>query len=190
MAAGGSKIGIFSFARYDPEFNTKKRARTSMMDSEEQIFTANELILLQRACKILVHEIAHMYNIGHCVYAACIMNGSGNLEEDYRQPIHLCPLDLRKFQHALQFDVTQRYLALLGFFQRYGMQSDAQWVQTILERMASSINTVSDNTDTPSNNMAQKPQQQQAILVSSSSEEEENEQSSDDAPPNKKPRLN
>lgn len=76
-----------------------------------------------------------MFNIGHCVYAACIMNGSGNLEEDYRQPIHLCPVDLRKFQHALSFDVEQRYLALLAFFVKYNMPEDAKWIQDMLKLM-------------------------------------------------------
>lgn len=62
-------------------------------------------------------------------YAQCCMNGSGHLQEDYRQPIHLCPVDLKKMQEALKFDVWQRYEALLKFFEKYEMKSDAQWIR-------------------------------------------------------------
>ena len=34
-------------------------------------------ILLFRACKTAAHEILHMYGLGHCVYRACLMNGTG-----------------------------------------------------------------------------------------------------------------
>lgn len=64
LAAGGDRVGVFSLARYNPEFlnKPKKRAR----EHEKLGMTENELILMQRACKIIVHEIMHNFNIGHC----------------------------------------------------------------------------------------------------------------------------
>ena len=34
-----------------------------------------------RACKVMVHEVCHMFGIKHCVYFHCLMNGSNHDEE-------------------------------------------------------------------------------------------------------------
>lgn len=57
-----------------------------------------EVLLLGRSCKILVHEIGHLLGVDHCVHFRCVMNGSGHLAEDFRQPAHMCPVDLRKLK--------------------------------------------------------------------------------------------
>jgi archaemetzincin len=33
-----------------------------------------EDLLLRRNCKVLAHEIAHMFGITHCVFFNCLMN--------------------------------------------------------------------------------------------------------------------
>ena len=38
---------------------------------------------LQRSCRLLVHEICHLFCIDHCIFHACCMNGSGHLQEDF-----------------------------------------------------------------------------------------------------------
>lgn len=38
---------------------------------------------LQRSCKLLVHEIAHLLGVDHCIWFSCCMNGSGHLSEDF-----------------------------------------------------------------------------------------------------------
>ncbi|EDO38259.1 predicted protein, partial [Nematostella vectensis] len=119
MASGNKGVAVFSFARYDPvitfstefwyeiekTFNFKEEERTSLM--------------LQRSCKLLVHEIAHLFGIDHCIWYACCMNGSGHLGEDFSQPIHLCPVDLHKVQKLCGFDVVLRYKGLLRFFREH-----------------------------------------------------------------------
>jgi archaemetzincin len=124
MAAGGSRVGVFSMCRYDPDFRakkTKKRAKKS---------TNHATVLLHRSAKVVVHEIAHMFNVGHCVYYDCCMNGSGHLEEDYRQPIHLCPIDLRKIQIATGCNVWERYKKLMAFYEEFGMDGEASWIRS------------------------------------------------------------
>lgn len=58
------RVGVFSFARYDPRF----------WGEEEQEGDAS--LVLRRTLKVCVHEIGHMYGISHCVYFSCFMNGS------------------------------------------------------------------------------------------------------------------
>lgn len=57
MAAGGSGAGIFSLCRYDPNFNSTE---PSSLDRDR--------ILLARSCKVMVHELAHMFGIDHCTF--------------------------------------------------------------------------------------------------------------------------
>jgi len=54
------------------------------------------------------------------------------LEEDYRQSIHLCPVDLRKFQILLDFDVLERYAALERFYSCYHMHDSLEWVKDMI----------------------------------------------------------
>ena len=65
----------------------------------------------------------------------CIMNGSGHLEEDYRQSIHVCPVDLRKFQHLVGFDILHRYRALLKFYESYHMEENASWTRDMIQHL-------------------------------------------------------
>jgi len=60
-------------------------AAAAAMDEEE-------CVLLQRCCKLLVHEIGHLLGVGHCIHYACCMQGSGHLLEDFEQPSFLCPV--------------------------------------------------------------------------------------------------
>ncbi len=54
----------------------------------------------------------------------------GHLEEDFKQPMYLCPVDLRKLQVLCGFDVIQRYEGLLVFFSKHDMAEEAEWVQS------------------------------------------------------------
>lgn len=74
---------------------------------------------LSRLCKTASHELGHCFGMDHCVYYACIMQGTSGLTEDVRQPPHLCPVDLAKVLHATATNPSQRYRALLGFCERF-----------------------------------------------------------------------
>jgi archaemetzincin len=53
-------------------------------------------ILLKRACKVVVKEIAHMFGLKNCIYFSCNLNGFNSMEEFDNRPIELCPVCLRK----------------------------------------------------------------------------------------------
>ncbi|MBN2496763.1 MAG: hypothetical protein JXR96_19385 [Deltaproteobacteria bacterium] len=110
------RVGVFSFARYDPAFYGQERGPDFATE------------LLRRSCKVLSHETGHMFGLLHCTYFQCGMCGSMHLEESDRRPIHLCPICLRKLQHACGFDPISRYERLRAFYERVGMRAEADWV--------------------------------------------------------------
>ena len=113
-------VGVYSFARYDPRFNDPQ-AR------------ASGTLLLQRSCKVLAHEMTHMFGVQHCIYFHCLMNGSNHLAESDARPMHLCPVDLRKLQESIGFDVVERYRRLLQFYLSAGFTEEASWLSRRLD---------------------------------------------------------
>jgi archaemetzincin len=67
LASLVSRVGVFSFARYDPVFYDEKRGK----DYKQ--------ILLWRSIRVVVHEIGHMFGMKHCIYFNCLMRGSMHL---------------------------------------------------------------------------------------------------------------
>lgn len=39
-------------------------------------------------------------SIQHCIFFHCVMNGSNHLAETDSQPLHICPIDLRKLHYS------------------------------------------------------------------------------------------
>lgn len=72
-----SRKGVFSFCRHQ-------------WDTEDQG------LIFRRACKVLSHEICHIFGIRHCGYYNCLMQGSNSLPEGDKRPLSLCPICLRK----------------------------------------------------------------------------------------------
>ncbi len=91
-------VGVFSFARYRPEVG--------------RLDDAGRRLLAGRSARVLAHEIGHLFGIDHCIWFACVMNGSNHLDEADAQPLEPCPVDLRKLQLAVGFDVEVRRRAL------------------------------------------------------------------------------
>ena len=118
------RVGVFSFARYDPQFYGIKAPD-------------RDALVLRRSCKVLAHETAHMFGIQHCVFFNCLMNGSNHLDESDRRPLHLCPIDMRKLHHSIGFDIGRRYHALLEFACRAGFKDEVRWLEKRLEIHAS-----------------------------------------------------
>jgi archaemetzincin len=117
------RVGVYSFARYDPRFYQQE------VDDFEKL-------LLQRSCKVLAHEMAHMFGIQHCIYFHCLMNGSNHLAESDARPMHPCPVDLRKLQESIGFDVVEWYRGLLEFNASVGFLEEAAWLKRRLELVA------------------------------------------------------
>ncbi len=110
------RVGVYSFARYDPRFYS------------EAPTTDSRQLMLRRCCKVLAHETCHMFGIEHCVWFRCLMNGSNHLDESDARPLHLCPVDLRKLQWSIGFDVVERYRRLRDFHRQAGFEDEAQWL--------------------------------------------------------------
>ena len=108
------RVGIYSFARYGG--GTKE-------------------LRLRRSCKVLTHESGHMFGLAHCSWFRCIMNGSHHLAESDARPMHLCPVDLRKLQWSVGFDVVERYRRLRDICREAHFDDEAQWLDGELARI-------------------------------------------------------
>ena len=123
QASVRERVGVYSFARYDPAFYSEPRA------------PGYEALLLRRSCKVLAHETGHMFGLAHCTYFNCLMNGSNHLVEADRRPLHLCPVCLRKLQWSIGFDVLKRYSALEGICRVNGFTDEADWLTRRLKNL-------------------------------------------------------
>ena len=123
-ASLGDRVGVYSFARYDPVFFGEERGRLYRD------------LILQRSCKVLAHETAHMFGLPHCIYFDCVMNGSNGLTETDAQSPHLCPVCLRKLHFAIGFDAVKRYEDLARFYHDRKFFEEYDWIQHQLARAA------------------------------------------------------
>jgi archaemetzincin len=124
QASTRARVGVYSFARYNPGFY----GQAATADSRK--------LMLRRSCKVLAHEMCHMFGIWHCVWFRCLINGSNNLAESDSRPLHLCPVDLRKLQWSTGFDVVERYRRLIDFDRQAGFDDEAQWLDKRLRFIA------------------------------------------------------
>jgi len=109
LASLKNRTGVFSFARYDENFFLDKPVKTINTD-----------MIRYRACKVMVHEIGHMFGLKHCIDFHCLMNGSNHLEEATKKPMEMCPVCVGKLQHNMKFDLRERYAGLDKFCRNEG----------------------------------------------------------------------
>ena len=124
QASLDERVGVHSFARYDPRFEGANRPDRAQL-------------MLRRSCRLLAHETAHMFGIEHCIYFRCVMNGSNTLPEDDSQPLHVCPVDLRKLYVSIKFDPVARYAHLRDFYREAGFKDEANWIEKQLKSVVS-----------------------------------------------------
>ena len=84
---------------------------------------------LSRVSRTTSHELGHCFGFDHCVYYACVMQGTCGLAEDGRQPPYLCPVCLAKLTAAvvgIKADkseerdyIRDRYRALKNYCERW-----------------------------------------------------------------------
>src|SRR5439155_806815 len=117
------RVGVFSFARYDPAF------------FGEPLGAGADRLRLRRALNVMAHETGHMFGLAHCVWFSCVMNGSNHLEETDRRPFHPCPVCLHKLAWSVRFDVVQRYAMLERLFRGAGFADEADWTRARLDEL-------------------------------------------------------
>ena len=115
------RVGVYSLARYDPQFFGDARAQNWKAKFAE------------RSCKVLAHETGHMLGMGHCIYFDCLMNGSNHLAELDSQSSMLCPVCLRKFDFALKPKLEQRYEKLAEFYESQGLEELSERIRSVSE---------------------------------------------------------
>jgi archaemetzincin len=109
------RVGVYSLARYFPEFWGLARTPESLR------------LALLRTLKVVVHETGHTFGLEHCVEWECAMNGSNSLAETDGQPLHLCPASLRKLAWNRGLDVRERHRRLAEFLDARGLVDEAKW---------------------------------------------------------------
>jgi archaemetzincin len=59
-------------------------------------------IVLERAAKVALHELCHLYDLTHCESRQCLMHFSGNLNDLDTIPFYLCRYCARFFRDAIR----------------------------------------------------------------------------------------
>ncbi len=137
LANASYRVALFSLARYDPVITFSKEFWYQLRKNQRKVGTARrKKLILVRSCKLLVHEIGHLLGLPHCVFYSCCMNGSGHLEEDFRQPIFLCPVCLKKLSMLTEVDFVDRYRAMDEFFATHHVAEERQWLQLRLKKLS------------------------------------------------------
>jgi archaemetzincin len=111
-----NRLGVVGFSRLDPGAFGE--------------FASEDVpgVLLRRGLRVAVHEVGHMFGLGHCQMFRCAMNGIADLEELDATPLRLCPLCLRKLHIVTGLDPRARDAALLRVFTALDVAEEAQWL--------------------------------------------------------------
>lgn len=119
LASFKRRVGAFSFARYQPK----------------AINEQSQKLMLERSLKLVTHETGHMFAIKHCTHYECNMGGVNHIAEADKAPLHLCPVCLRKLYHAIHFKPTTRYIKLLTFYRKHGLEDQVKWLEQRLNHI-------------------------------------------------------
>lgn len=90
-------------------------------------------LCLRRTLKTAAHETGHILTIQHCTAFQCGMNGSNNREESDSQPLHFCPVCLRKVCWNLRVEPIEYLTLLEKFCRREQFTDEADWYRDAAE---------------------------------------------------------
>ena len=106
----------------DDVLNTQQNTRTIVKQVLFAMMFTTNYFAIQSWQLICVRENIHLN-----------LSVAGHLDEDFRQPMYLCPVDLRKLQTLCGFNVIDRYQGLCRFFRKHGMDEEADWMRRRVE---------------------------------------------------------
>merc|ERR1711964_208767 len=120
----------FSFHRGHPQFYSDGFDYATVETCEEE-----RALIFERAAKVLVHELGHVFGLRHCVYYLCNMNGANHLGEVSRTPVYHYPVCLRKLHSSWPLDHQLRCEQLMEFWRESGFEEHAMHYQDRLAIM-------------------------------------------------------
>lgn len=94
---GSSEISVSS--RLNQDSSSPIHQAVTAFHSAPEPVESQDLWLFCLA-RTAAHELGHCFGLDHCVYYACVMQGTASVAEDYRQPPYLCPVCARKLARA------------------------------------------------------------------------------------------
>jgi archaemetzincin len=104
-------IGVFNVDIFIPTFayvfgeakQGGKHALVSLfrLTNEKECCNPPSAILCERAAKVAMHELGHLYNLAHCEEKNCLMHYSGGLTDLDNTPLYFCRYCNTYFQDAL-----------------------------------------------------------------------------------------
>lgn len=117
--------GVFSLARFHPAFcGPDPTAAKSDASSTSTI--------VRRACKVLTHELGHLFGLKHCTDLMCLMNGANHVTELNRQPMLECPACTQKLTRCMRWDLARRYARLATVSRELAFVGEANTIDSVV----------------------------------------------------------
>ncbi|KXJ88572.1 hypothetical protein Micbo1qcDRAFT_166636 [Microdochium bolleyi] len=87
---------------------TAQRPKTTTTASDDDVRRQLQGLWFSRLARTAAHELGHCLGLAHCVYAACLMQGTASVAEDVRQPPYLCVVCVSKVGHAVACELEKK----------------------------------------------------------------------------------
>jgi archaemetzincin len=159
IARPADGVGCWSFARLSPLFHLSSAEQKAL--SAAQLRRAR-LHFLKRAVAVFCHEVGHLFGLKHCPYYKCLMTGAMHEQEMDNQPLHLCPICLRKLHSTFAFpDLIARYRRMYDACVAIELHDEAAWFKQRLALLDAPVTTTTTTTTATTTAAAAKKESKQ-----------------------------
>lgn len=122
LASLAEGTAVVSLARFSPEFNDEPISAPEERDA----------VILQRAAKVVAHELGHIFGLRHCISFRCLMNGVNHVGELNLQLPLECPCCTKKLQSSFGWNLLERYRQLALALKEVGFQASEKYVSEVV----------------------------------------------------------